>query len=744
MAKRKRQGPPPLAHYWNIPFDAEWEDGIGQPVACLATTYEFHAGFFESQLLPRFLGQKLDNSEDEFQFIFERETALATVAISVLVDADKFDAGQTTLSWDQLPIAVPGGVQHSKLTFLVWERLVRLIVASANITTSGYRKNREVFAALDFFDDEESVPLEILRDALDFLQLLSGWSRALPAATDRMRSTINEVRQLVGRWQYAPEAFTPRERPRAKLILGHPRQDTVAARSPLDQLLDFWPTNRLEQVTVVTPFIGQGMTGNDPVLSRLTQLPLSRQTEGWLVVPESPQGEEAVRTAVEIPPNFGSQLDAAFGDRGGSHVVPVPVADTRIDRNRSLHSKAILFQGQKYDVLMVGSSNFTPHGQGIGVHNCEANLAVQDTTNYRAGRPTLEQRLDLDHLWDAWLNVADLDWHTPELPNEDKPETMALMPLFFAWASYSQHTGIIRVKLDRDHPEPSQWSVSIAGETRSDAPSLFSRDRTEPDRELLEDSMPESARGAHLVALRVCWSDAEGNDHEARLPVSVEDKADILPATDTLNLSVDAIIESLIRGRDPRPPGNTNGKKKPGSGNGIDRTLDSLRSVDTLGYLLYRVRRLGKALEALARRVRGTSPTPHAMRYRLIHDPLGPVRLATAISQAELPSCGDEDDNALRAEQARIERIYRLFAVAETSLCVAHIGKQLKSDEDCDFKLLAPLFRESVTALATLAEQLQDENAATIPTNLGAYIGEVTKRAVRLVKAGAKGKRHGG
>ena len=45
MAKRKQQESPPLAHYWNVPSDVEWEDGIGQPVA------ESHAGLHTKAML---------------------------------------------------------------------------------------------------------------------------------------------------------------------------------------------------------------------------------------------------------------------------------------------------------------------------------------------------------------------------------------------------------------------------------------------------------------------------------------------------------------------------------------------------------------------------------------------------------------------------------------------------------------------------------------------------------------------
>jgi hypothetical protein len=258
--------------------------------------------------------------------------------------------------------------------------------------------------------------------------------------------------------------------------------------------------------------------------------------------------------------------------------------------------------------------------------------------------------------------------------------------------------------------------------------------------------MLPSARGAHLVALRVCWKDAEENDHESRLPISVEDKADILPASDALHLSVDAIIECLLRGRDPRPTEPPNGEGKNGGGSeGIDRTLDSLRAVDTSGYLLYRVRRLGKALEAVAQRISKTPLTPHAMRYRLIHDPLGPVRLATAISNAQAPSLDQAGDEPLHVEQERVERIYKLYAVTETALCVAHVGKRLQRDAGREFKSILPLFRESVESLASLTNQLQQDCQRTpIPANLSKYIQDVSRKVGSLVGLRAKEECHAG
>src|SRR4051812_13297049 len=109
-----------LASRWSPP------DGAGPPVACVATTYTFHARLFEGDLLPRFLGLKFDEAERERAFVVEREQALGEAKACVLVDPEWVDHAQTTLRWDQLPVHVPAGVQHAKLTMLSWQNRVRM------------------------------------------------------------------------------------------------------------------------------------------------------------------------------------------------------------------------------------------------------------------------------------------------------------------------------------------------------------------------------------------------------------------------------------------------------------------------------------------------------------------------------------------------------------------------------------------------------------------------------------------
>jgi len=726
MGTRRKSEGPYLTDYWNPPADGQVGDGAGQPIASLATTFEFDAAFYEAELLPRFLGLRFDHTENERTFILEREEALATTRVGVLVDISKFDPRQTTLQWEQLPIQVPGGIQHAKLAVLVWQNLVRLIVTSANLTRQGYRRNREIFAALDFFDGAGSVPLKPLLDAIGFVENLCAWSRALPAATLRVRETIDLVRSQVRRWSNAPRDFTPRERPRVSLVVGHPRRDDAPARSVLEQLIDLWLPRRLIYLTVMTPFAGQQTEGKDPVLSRLRNLPMARNVEGWLVVPEARLAEGDEQRAVPMPRQFGQNWKKFFGRDERAHVLPVPRYVEDVDRgNRDLHGKAILLHGDRHDLLMFGSSNFTPRGMGVGAFNCEANLAFEDWAGTKRDGMALPDRLGVPVQWDKAVGVDEVVWEQPEQTPEDAPSDNSLLPAFFRWASYSQVTGEIKVGLDRSMWEPPRWSICLAGQSVEQPPALFIRDASPSGTSELRFTLDEKARGAHLTALRVVWEDRDGVRRENFLALSVEDReADLLPPDEFRNLTVDSIIECLLSGREPvewLDRQTTRRKRK----RDMDAAIESLQAVDTSTYLLYRVRRFGRALAAMAERIGRTAATQDAIRYRLLRDPLGPVRLAEGIC------------NLKKAETASVELNYRLYCIAEIVLCLGHIGKQIKSKAKPN-RWVVPLFKEAIDKLNDAAQDLQKRGEAP-PEDLRSYVAATLTESARLLGMRRKG-----
>ncbi len=722
MRKRKVPEEQPLADFWRPPADDQLQGGAGAAVSCISTTFEFDAGFFESELLPRFLGLRFDHTENERTFIIEREESLASTRVGLLVDAAKFDPRQTTLQWDQLPIHVPGGLQHSKLTLLVWERLVRLIVSSANLTRAGYRRNREVFAAIDFFDGKESAPLGMLQDALGFVNILCSWSRALPAATQRVRETVEQTRMRIRRWSEAPDGFRPQERPRAHLVCSHPRHPAGPARSALHQLIQVWQPRRVTGLTIVSPFIGQQTTGEDCVLDTLRGLTFARDAQGWLVVPEVPASENAKRRIVAVPRQFGQCWKKRFGEN--SYVVPVPLYIPDVDeRPRCLHAKAILIEGDMHDLLMVGSSNFTPHGMGIGVYNCEANIAFEDMAEENRDGRTFTDRLGIS--WDDSCSVDDLVWQDPANGGEDAPPTQPYLPAFFAWASYSQATGTIRIAIDRNEPEPPSWTINLSGQAAEHAVILFARSVTAISDSTISFTLDEKARGVHLTALRVAWTDQDNVNHEGFLAVAVEDReADLLPPKEFCGLSMDGIIDCLLSGRTPaewierqeaRRQRNTS----------TDAAIESLHAVDTSNYVLYRIRRFGRALAAMADRIARTPPIPDAIRYRLLRDPLGPVQLAEKMIGNSNGRAGEE--------ASATETAYQLYSLAELLLSVGHVGRQMRRSCGRNHKWLDPLFAEARQRITTVIQR-QREMGVSLPEDLVRYLDASFLESAGLLK----------
>ena len=723
--KNNNGGIPPLAHHW-MPPELPIESGVGQPWACIATTFEFDAAFFETELLPRFLGLKFDHTENEPSFLVEREEALALARVGVLVDQSRFDSMQSTMRWDQIPIQVPAGILHAKITVLAWERFLRIIVGSANLTRRGYRRNREVFAALDFWNDSQSVPLRVLRDTLDLLALTLNWSRAAPAVRDRTSETIALIRQAVRNWNAAPAEFSPRERPRVTLAATHPASERLSARSTLAEVVESWGNRRATSVSVVTPFVGQHTSGDshDLVIDKLMEVSRSRECEGWLVVPELPKTTAEEQSHIPMPRIIGQAWSAAFESPRAAYVLPLPLCVTdKEDRNRDLHSKAILLEDDGDSLLMIGSSNFTPHGMGIGTYNVEANLVFEDRSDEKRNGLPLNERLHLPLDWDDAVDATEVIWLEPaELP-EDALDPNKVLPAFFAWATYSQQTGELKLSLDRTRKEPTAWSVKLPAAAKDTGLVLFSRDGSLETSEttILSHTLQGDARGVNIVALLIEWTDSEGQPRQARLGVCAESVESLLPPSEYRKLGADAIIECLMSGKSPSQwyDQQQNGAAR-GSKN--DAAIESLRAVDTSGYLLYRVRRFGRAITGMCDRITRTVPHPAAIRYRLLRDPFGPVSLATTLLSAN----GGETKNWC----AQLESEHRVFLLTELLLAVSHLRRRFyKATRGKDRKQLMAQFDEAERQLAEALDKESHGNGDGLPANLSTYVEAVRSRS---------------
>jgi phosphatidylserine/phosphatidylglycerophosphate/cardiolipin synthase-like enzyme len=717
MAK-KANSPGTLSSHWCPPTDV-LADGVGEPVACMASTFEFDAAFFETELLPRFLGLRFDHTENELTFLIEREEKLALAAAAVLVDVHKVDPGQTTLRWDQVSIAVPGSqsIQHSKITVLAWERLVRLIVGSANITRQGYRRNREVFATLDFYDDPESSPHRLIADTLSMLDGILAWARVPVATRNRTRETLSLIRDKLASWTAMPEEFRPREQPRVTFIATCPALGNQGPKSAFDQDAEKWGSQSVLELTVVTPFVGNPDGEQDKVVQRLSAIPRSRECVGWLVAPRHPAEESDPEVQVALPQSFGASWQQCFESRGGGCILAIPQFVKGVDKvNRVLHSKMLSLESAGHQFLMIGSSNFSPHGMGVGVFNVEANLLFEDADG------DVWDRIDLPVSWDEWNAVDDVHWDEQPEPAEDCIDEATTLPRFFVCASYSQVTGELQVTLDRSCPEPSQWAVRLRGMDADDL-TVFSP-ASGQGTDVLTHTFPEASRSASLAALLVEWTDDGGQPRQARLIVSIASKDDLVASEQFRAFGVDVMIDCLVHGRSLAEWQERQANKK-ALGNGLNDTQDSLRAVDTSGYLLYQVRRFGRAMSGLCERLERVVLLPTAVRYRVFKDPLGPLALAEALTNAQSSNAGS---------LAALSDQHRLFLLAELLLSVAHtIRRLLKQADKKSRKWLKELVREAIGLLAFQVSSRKDTLGDALPANMSTYVAAALKEASDLI-----------
>lgn len=718
MAKKSSSNT--LSSFWCPP--AEIPSGkVGAPVSCIASTFEFDAAFFETELLPRFLGLKFDHTENELTFLVEREEQLATISAAVLVDIHKTDPGQSTLRWDQIPIAVAGSmaIQHSKIVLLVWENVARLIIGSANLTRPGYRRNREVFATLDFYDHSDSIPRSVIDDAVDLLRNILTWARVPDATRQRTQDDLSAVTDRISGWTSMATDFRPREKPKVRFVATRPAINEQVSLSSIQQAVDVWGPRRATEITVFTPFSGQPSGTEDKVVKQLVTIPQTRECIGWLVIPRRVTEESDSKIRVPLPQEFGTAWEKAFASRGGSRILALPRSVEGVDKiNRNLHSKLLSIEDGVHHLMMIGSSNFTPHGMGVGVFNVEANLLFEMEGNQ--GWDSVELPL----AWDQWHESSAVQWDEHyELP-EDCVDGKSTLPGFFRHASYSQVTGVLNMTLNENSNEPSTWTVRLKGGEGNEL-KLFDPQSVRSDG-ALSYTFPEESRSARISALFVDWTDDAGDPRAARLVVSIESKADLAPSEQFKSLGVDAMLECLIRGQSLAEWHEKVLNRKL-AGIRIPEALDSLRSVDTSSFLLYQVRRFGRALTGLCERLERVAMLPAALRYRFFKDPLGPMALGEALF---VSAPGQKHQQATIAS---LSEHHRLFLLAELLLSVTNTSRKIWNNADGKARrLLIEVLGEGISTLVKQVSTCSDESSESLASNLREYINRVLSEAATL------------
>lgn len=343
------------------------EGELGELEAVLATTYELELSFFELDFLPSVLGLgALDDRLWGSRVAVERKLASMS-AVVLLGDSDCYRGRPRSLRIEHQPVHFGGGrLLHAKVLLLVHAKGVRLFVGSANLTSNGYRRNREAVTTLIASEDD-------------------------PRAAHLIRQAVEPMPDLF-RHHWTPGAKAVAELALARLAPLDPGPGDGCERflwgggtQPLhEKFLAMWPEREpVQRVAIVSPFWSE--EERQGPLHRLLDGLRQRGALGTRVDVELFARDDGVKPLKPTFPGSWARLDLAeYGARAVVHAVdplvsaselgftPEPGAEPR----RDLHAKVVLLEGPKTSLAYVGSANFTTRGFGfVGSGHVEAGLA---------------------------------------------------------------------------------------------------------------------------------------------------------------------------------------------------------------------------------------------------------------------------------------------------------------------------------------------------------------------------------
>lgn len=591
--------------------------GAGDPFGCLSSTYTFDPQLFDEECLARFLDIDSAPDREDLAYLLERETRLGSVYAGVLVDHSQAGV-EHSLRWDVLPVRIRQGIQHAKLSLLVWARHIRLIVASANLTEPGYRTNQEVALAIDL--SPEAANLDLLGEGLDFfqslLQIVQG-SPDLPAiarAEDFLTLVVRQSRSWIpDRRRGTTHRHLVCTLPATRA--GGPR------RSSLDEAVDACRRRGPSpaEVRIASPFFDTSHEVDKATAALGKVMARGSQKEIVFCVPQIGDEEEGV-PRLAAPRTL---LTTAKSFQASVTVQMLPLNDDQ-GNPRPWHAKMIALVGDSYSALMIGSTNFTCAGLGVATaRNAEANLLT-----ILGGGASASDLRGLESLWpemEVVLVPEEAEWIGPQ-PDQDEEGTTDQPRLPEGFVSATYHAGAdqrIVLQLDPKHL-PGHWSIRSCG---TNAEEIVSHEGWK--------------RSGGPATVKVAWPAAippekllvQWEGKEAFLPLNIADPDALPPPPELHEMSADNLL-LILASADPSGAFRALARRlKPedSDDSSLDSAapidLDPLRRFDLRATFLHRVRRRARILAQVRANLERPLYSTQSLQWRL-HGLLGVKVLA--------------------------------------------------------------------------------------------------------------------
>lgn len=588
------------------------EEAYGRPVGCVTTSFTFDAELFEEQCLARFLSIRSNPNETAKAYLIEREEKLAQSFACVLVDS-AHAAADRSLRWHMLPVRLPGGgMLHAKLTLLVWENVIRILIGSANLTEPAYRRNQEVMAALDFGGQGNPAP-ELLSECVAFLhrvrRLAPGFDRADVGPQAALASFLASVERRA-------RSLPPADRDDAEcaLIPLVPGGDTV-----IQQLNARWVGPRPDRAWVLSPFFDEDARAGATAAAFAGILTTRGKRSLSFVGPGRtlPDGTVQIDAPTALKESSHPSLRHAFA------IVEQSIEIEGKQEDRPLHAKSVWLEKDDRALYMLGSSNFTAAGLGLHPrHNIELNLAyiIRDRGS-RFGK-LCAQSWPQEHELDDIEGVQFLGGLPDSADDADAPP----LPAAFGLALFCLDERGARLEL----------------EIGTDVPPVFSVLSKEHGELLDGQGWVRSGRPRTVVlpwdtkrppsSLEIRWQDDAKSEWSAPWVVNVADMSALPPPDELGSLSLSELIEILTSARPLHDVVlRILQRRESQVPSGTPLEVDPHKKVDTSQFLLRRMRRVAEALEGMRDRLQQPLSSLDALRWRL-RGPIGPVALAKRLS----------------------------------------------------------------------------------------------------------------
>lgn len=590
----------------------------------LCITYDLDADFFELDFLPSVLGLAA-RSRWATRIAIEKRLSELDYRPVIMSEARRYRSRPRSLQLEVIPVPSPHGCAlHAKLTLLVFDRAIRLIVGSANLTERGYRRNREAVAVLTASEDSPEEAIIISNSLRQGQRLLSSW------LTDDAHKLVHQAQSTLQQW------------------LAHQNDSTTefcwsSAQQRLWQVfLAKWPTSEIvRRISIVSPFWSENAGATlSAFVKEIKRLGVFSADSEVRLLTDAYEGSDGKVLPV-LPSGYAAYDWASLGIRASAQAVNPHVSADEVGGlegfigQRDLHAKIVILHGVKHAVAYLGSANFTAHGWGFFLDGEAANVEAGLIISCGVNSPTL--RALLPEVIGAPVDLTKDNLHAltnPERTSADAPWPDFITAVLLSPArNHNELELVIRIS---PKSAPTSWSVKLPSKEPIPEETLLDFKQSTDCLNKASVILPLSPETlTRLLIEQEVWIHWRECPSGRPVPLNVVSSArDRLPISPGNNRIDETHLISYYQGKltweelFPDPDSPTDGctatpTPAPAVGAGVDKS--KIQS--------YQVREFVEALAGIENDLREATHSERAMRLAL-SGPVSPITLAEMVIEA--------------------------------------------------------------------------------------------------------------